>query len=78
MTFVLFGGDRPVPRQRIEFIFVTVISFCRWISRRDIYPRAVEFAYPAPADLRALSRRFSLSGVVRRAAPQHAVCRAPT
>ncbi|HXX04384.1 MAG TPA: AraC family transcriptional regulator [Xanthobacteraceae bacterium] len=50
MTFVLFGGDRPVPRQRIEFIFVTVISFCRWISRRDIYPRAVEFAYPTPSD----------------------------
>ena len=50
MTFVLFGGDRPVPRQRIEFIFVSVISFCRWISRREIYPRAVEFAYPQPPD----------------------------
>ncbi len=32
-TFVLFGGDRPVPRQRVEFILVTVIGFCRWISR---------------------------------------------
>ena len=49
MAFVLFGGDRPIPRQRIEFIFATVMSFCRWISRREIYPRAVEFAYPPPA-----------------------------
>ena len=50
ITFVLFGGDRPIPRQRIEFISISVISFCRWISRRDICPRAVEFAYPAPSD----------------------------
>lgn len=50
MTFVLFGGDRPVPRQRIEFIFVTVISFCRWISRREVHPQAVELAYPVPTD----------------------------
>jgi hypothetical protein len=29
VTFVLFGGERPVPRQRMEFIFVTVIGFLR-------------------------------------------------
>jgi AraC-like DNA-binding protein len=51
LTFVLFGGDRPIPRQRIEFIYVTVLSFVRWISRADIAPLAVELAYPAPADL---------------------------
>jgi AraC-like DNA-binding protein len=50
LAFVLFGGHRPIPRQRIEFIFVTVMSFCRWISRREIYPRAIEFAYPPPAE----------------------------
>src|SRR5262245_9669337 len=50
LTFVLFGGDRPVPRQRIEFIFVTVIGFCRWITGRDVHPLAIELAYPAPAD----------------------------
>jgi len=50
VTFVLFGGDRPVPRQRVEFIAVSVISFCRWISRRDMHPRAIEFTYPPPAD----------------------------
>jgi AraC-like DNA-binding protein len=51
IDFVLFGGDRPIPRQRIEFIFVTVIGFCRWISRSDITPRAVDLAYSAPVDL---------------------------
>jgi len=50
MTFELFGGDRQVPRQRIEFIFITVIGFCRWISGRDVQPLAIELAYPAPAD----------------------------
>jgi AraC-like DNA-binding protein len=50
VTFVLFGGDRPVPRQRIEFIFVTVVGFCRWISGREIHPLAIELPYPAPVD----------------------------
>jgi AraC-like DNA-binding protein len=50
VNFELFGGGRPVPRQRIEFIFTTVIGFCRWISGRDVYPVAVDLAYPPPAD----------------------------
>ena len=51
VTFELFGGSRPVPRQRIEFIFSMVIGFCRWISGREMYPIAVALAYPEPADL---------------------------
>ena len=51
VSFELFGGNRPVPRQRIEFIFSMVIGFCRWISGREVHPIAVELAYPAPADL---------------------------
>lgn len=50
MTFVLFGGDRPVPRQRIDFILVTLIGFCRWISGRDVNPLTIESPYPAPED----------------------------
>ena len=46
MTFELFGGDRPVPRQRIEFILVTVISFCRWISGREVQPAGGRIALP--------------------------------
>src|SRR3974377_535143 len=44
IDFFLFGGDRPIPRQRIEFIFVTVVSFCRWIVRREGSPPAVALA----------------------------------
>src|ERR1700741_5527370 len=51
IDFVLFGGARPIPRQRIEYIFVTVVSFCRWIVRSEVSPRAIELAYPGPADL---------------------------
>src|SRR5262249_41799073 len=61
VTFVLFGGDRPIPRQRIEFISISVISFCRWISRRDICPRARVSRAVRP---RPLSRGFSVSGIV--------------
>jgi AraC-like DNA-binding protein len=50
VTFVLFGGDRPVPRQRIEFILVTVIGFCRWISGREVNALAVELPHTTPAD----------------------------
>src|SRR5262252_8724267 len=51
VVFVLFGGDRPVPRQRVEFIVVTLMSFCRWISGRDVQPLAIELPFPPPADL---------------------------
>jgi hypothetical protein len=60
MTFVLLGGYRPVPRQRIEFIFITVIRFCRWISGREVDPRTVDLPYPTPdnpAAYRAAFRR---------------------
>jgi AraC-like DNA-binding protein len=50
LVFVLQGGDRPVPRARIEFILVTLASFCRWVSGDRIGPRAVEIPYPVPAD----------------------------
>src|SRR3974390_612766 len=50
VTFVLFGGGRPIPRQRIDFILVNLIDFFRVISGRDVNPLAIEFPYPAPAD----------------------------
>jgi AraC-like DNA-binding protein len=50
VSFVLLGGDRPIPRQRIEFIFVTLIGFCRWISGRDVNPIGIELPYPTPID----------------------------
>jgi AraC-like DNA-binding protein len=46
----LFGGERPVPRQRVEFVMVNLVSLCCWISGREIHPVAVELSYPASAD----------------------------
>ena len=50
VTFELFGGSRLVPRQRVEFILVSLIGFCHWISGRELHPLSVELSYPAPAD----------------------------
>jgi AraC-like DNA-binding protein len=44
------GGERPVPRQRVEFGMLTMLGFCSWITGRELVPRAVEFIYPAPPD----------------------------
>jgi AraC-like DNA-binding protein len=58
VTFEIFGGSRPVPRQRLEFIFVTLIGFCRWVSGREVHPLAVELPYPAPGDLQPYHEAF--------------------
>jgi AraC-like DNA-binding protein len=44
------GGERPVPRQRVEFGVLTMLSFCNWITARDFNALAVEFVDPPPAD----------------------------
>ncbi len=48
VTIALSGGKRPVPRQRIEFVLTTLLTFLRWSSGHAIRPLAVEFAYHAP------------------------------
>jgi AraC-like DNA-binding protein len=47
-----------VPRQRIEFIIVTVVGFCRWISGRDVRPIGVELSYATPTDLAPYREAF--------------------
>jgi AraC-like DNA-binding protein len=46
------GGERPVPRQRVEFGMLTMLGFCSWITGRKLQTLAVEFVYPAPEDAR--------------------------
>jgi AraC-like DNA-binding protein len=58
VTFELHGGERPVPRQRMEFILVTLSTFCRWVSGRDVNPLEVALSYPAPADPRPYRDAF--------------------
>src|SRR5215469_12578141 len=52
MIIDLFGGGRPVPRQRFEFDLMTILSFCRWVTNRDLRPLALELMFPPPADVR--------------------------
>ncbi|HWE25390.1 MAG TPA: AraC family transcriptional regulator, partial [Myxococcales bacterium] len=58
LTFDLSGGTRPVPRQRVEYIFSTLVTFCRWVSGRDLQPLLVEIPYPPPADLAPYREAF--------------------
>ncbi|WP_395699757.1 AraC family transcriptional regulator [Aquabacterium sp.] len=46
--FVLghLGGERPVPRQRVEFGMLTMLSFCSWITGREFNAAVVEFVDP--------------------------------
>jgi len=50
VTFELHGGARPVPRQRLEYILVSVMAYCQWICGRELRPLQVELAYPVPPD----------------------------
>ncbi|MEO6898311.1 MAG: AraC family transcriptional regulator [Caldimonas sp.] len=43
------GGERPVPRQRLEFGMLTVLTSCSWFTGRELTARALEFVYPEPA-----------------------------
>ncbi len=52
------GGERPVPRQRSEFGMLTILSFCSWITGRDVVPLAIEFVDPHPGDTRVHDAAF--------------------
>ena len=49
----IFGGDRGIPIQRVDFILVTLLTLFRWLTGQHLNPVAVEYTYPAPADLSA-------------------------
>src|SRR5215472_5522595 len=54
----LFGGKHPVPRQRFEFDLMTLLSFFRWVTNRDLRPLAFELRFPSPDDLRPYQDAF--------------------
>jgi AraC-like DNA-binding protein len=58
MILELFGGGQPVPRQRFEFDLITFLSFCRWVTNRDLRPLALELRFPPPADLHPYHNAF--------------------
>jgi len=58
MILELFGGDQTVPRQRFEFDLMMILSFCRWVTNRDLRPVALELRFPPPADLHPYQDAF--------------------
>lgn len=52
------GGERPVPRQRVEFGMLTVLTSCSWFTGRELTAEVVEFVYPDPADPKPHSDAF--------------------
>lgn len=52
------GGERPVPRQRVEFGMLTVLTNCDWLTGRELTALAIDFVYPAPADHRPYQQAF--------------------
>lgn len=52
------GGERPVPRQRVEFGMLTVLTSCSWFTGRELQARAVEFVHPEPPDRRPHEQAF--------------------
>ena len=58
VTIELATNGRPVPRQRVEFVMVNMLNFCRWIAWRRINPLAVHFVDPAPEDVQPYRDAF--------------------
>ncbi|HJV94790.1 MAG TPA: AraC family transcriptional regulator [Albitalea sp.] len=58
VSLEILGGHQLAPRQRFEFSLLSVLTFCRWISGRDLRPLAVELTHPAPADLQPYDEAF--------------------
>jgi len=44
------GATRPIPRQRVEYAVLTLLTLCNWLTRRELTPLAVELSTPPLAD----------------------------
>ncbi len=58
LRLVIAGGDLPVPRQRCEFILITILNICRWIASGPINPIATELSFEEPGSTQAHIRVF--------------------
>jgi AraC-like DNA-binding protein len=48
VRFNLFGGSEPIPRQRVEFDLLTILTFCRWATGWQVAPLGVSIIWPGP------------------------------
>ncbi len=58
LTVELVAGGRPMPRQRIEFVIVTILNFCRRLTGRHLHPLQVDLVHPAPDNLQPYNDAF--------------------
>jgi AraC-like DNA-binding protein len=58
LSFAFRGGDRPIPRPRIDFILLMVLTFCRWVAARDLQLLQVDYASPPPPDVAPYEKAF--------------------
>lgn len=54
----LYGGREALPRQRIEFDLLTLLTFCRWVSGRQILPARLYMQPPQPDDVTRMAAAF--------------------
>jgi AraC-like DNA-binding protein len=52
------GNTRRLPRQRQEYSLLTLLSLCRWVTRRDIRVLGAEFIFPEPLHAEPYRRTF--------------------
>lgn len=58
VRFDLYGGREALPRQRVEFDLLTLLTFCRWVSGRHIVPISLSMQPTAPDDTNRLADAF--------------------
>jgi AraC-like DNA-binding protein len=58
LRLAISGGALEVPRQRYEFILLTILNICRWIASKPINPLAIEFTYAEPGSTQLHARVF--------------------
>ena len=58
VTLEIFGGGRPVPRQRFESALLILLTFCRWMTARELQPLVVELTQHTPANVQSYSDVF--------------------
>jgi AraC-like DNA-binding protein len=58
VEFDIHGGDRPIPRQRIDFVLLMFLTFCRWVAGRDLQPLMVGFSLTEPDSMQHYETAF--------------------
>jgi AraC-like DNA-binding protein len=58
LTIELFTGGRAVPRQRAEFVVLTLLNACRWITGHRVVPLRVDLVDPPPVDMQPYIETF--------------------